>query len=188
LRSHAFDQLDTSMPDKLPDLLKPGLRIVFCGFAAGAVSAARGAYYAGPGNRFWPILFETGLTSRRLRPDEFRLLPTFGIGLTDIVKSASGADAEIPAAAFDRERLITSIRAVQPACLAFNGKAAAAAFLRQPSKRIPYGPGPSLPDFPSIMVLPSTSGAASGFWDREPWFALARRFAQPTPLCSATPA
>lgn len=39
-----------------PDLLAPHLRLVFCGTAAGNVSAARGAYYAGPGNQFWPIL------------------------------------------------------------------------------------------------------------------------------------
>jgi double-stranded uracil-DNA glycosylase len=146
-----------------------------------AVSAARGAYYAGPGNRFWPILFETGLTSRRLQPEEFRLLPAFGIGLTDIAKSVSGPDASIPGGAFDRERLATSIRATRPACLAFNGKAAAAAFLGQPSRLISYGQAPARPDFPVIVVLPSTSGAASGFWDQEPWFVLARRFARPLP-------
>ena len=66
----------------LPDVLRPGLRLVICGSAAGAVSAARGAYYAGPGNKFWPILAEVGLTPRLLRPDEFATLPAFGIGLT----------------------------------------------------------------------------------------------------------
>jgi TDG/mug DNA glycosylase family protein len=41
----------------LPDLLRPGLRIVFCGTAAGTVSAARGVYYAHPQNRFWSALY-----------------------------------------------------------------------------------------------------------------------------------
>lgn len=39
-------------PPVLPDLLRPGLRVVFCGTAAGAASALSGAYYAGRGNRF----------------------------------------------------------------------------------------------------------------------------------------
>ena len=34
----------------LPDVLGPGLRIVFCGMAAGDRSAREGAYYADPGN------------------------------------------------------------------------------------------------------------------------------------------
>ena len=55
----------------LPDLVRPGLRIVFCGTAAGTVSAARGAYYAHPQNKFWSALCAVGLTPRLLRPEEF---------------------------------------------------------------------------------------------------------------------
>jgi TDG/mug DNA glycosylase family protein len=161
--------------DKLPDLLQPGLRLVICGTAAGAVSAARGLYYAGPGNRFWPTLFAIGLTPRQLRPEEFILLPTFGIGLTDVAKTASGQDADIPVHAFDRVRLAASMRAMRPDHLAFNGKKAAAMALGLPTGRIAYGPAPALPDFPPMTVLPSTSGAASGFWDPAPWRALAQR-------------
>jgi double-stranded uracil-DNA glycosylase len=57
----------------LPDLLAPGLRIVFCGTAAGTISAARGAYYAHPQNRFWSVLETNGLTPRLLKPEEFGL-------------------------------------------------------------------------------------------------------------------
>src|ERR1700677_2388557 len=108
------------MPDAieiLPDLLMPGLRVVFCGTAAGAVSAAKGAYYAGPGNRFWAILAKTGLTPRQLRPDEFAWVLEFGSGLTDVAKTVSGADADLPAHAFDRVRLVAVMRDVQPGCL-----------------------------------------------------------------------
>ena len=48
----------------LPDVLAPGLKVVFCGLTAGSAAAAAGAYYAGPGNWFWPLLFEVGLTTR----------------------------------------------------------------------------------------------------------------------------
>jgi TDG/mug DNA glycosylase family protein len=71
----------------LPDLIRPGLKVILCGTAVGNVSAQRGAYYAGPGNRFWQILADTGLTPRLLKPEEYRLLPSFGIGLTDLASS-----------------------------------------------------------------------------------------------------
>ncbi|MEI7713257.1 MAG: mismatch-specific DNA-glycosylase [Rhodospirillales bacterium] len=150
----------------LPDLLVPGLRLVVCGSAAGTASAAKGAYYAGPGNKFWPILAETGLTPRLLRPEEFPLLAAFGIGLTDLAKHASGPDAAIKRRDYDTEGLATRIRAYRPAVLAFNGKRPASIFL---GHRVLYGLQPILPDFPPIFVLPSTSGLASGHWDPTHW-------------------
>ena len=77
----------------LPDVLEVGLGIVFCGTAAGAVAARVGAPYAGPGNRFWWVLHDTGLTPRQLEPAEFRTLPRYGIGLTDAAKHTSGRTA-----------------------------------------------------------------------------------------------
>jgi len=59
----------------LPDVLRPGLRVVFCGTAAGAKSAQVRAYYAGPGNQFWATLSRVGLTRRRLAPREYGDLP-----------------------------------------------------------------------------------------------------------------
>jgi double-stranded uracil-DNA glycosylase len=162
------------MLHKLPDVLRPGLKVVFCGSAAGAASAELGAYYAGPGNRFWRTLFEIGLTPRRLRPDEFYCLLDFGIGLTDVAKTASGADAIIPTDAFDRARLAERMRALRPALLAFNGKKAASVFLDRPTSGISYGRVDSEPGSPPITVLPSTSGAASRYWDLAPWHSLAR--------------
>ena len=161
----------------LPDLLVPGLALVLCGTAPSPTSAARRAYYAGPGNRFWLILAETGLTPRRLAPEDYRLLPQFGIGLTDIVKSASGVDADIPRAAYDPLGLAARIRAVRPRFLAFVGKNAAARFLARPSAGIGYGAQAPLADFPPVFVLPSTSGAARGAWDARIWHELARVWA-----------
>jgi double-stranded uracil-DNA glycosylase len=157
----------------LPDVLRPGLRLVICGSAAGAVSAARGAYYAGPGNKFWRVLAETGLTPRMFGPDEFRDVSSFGIGLTDIVKMASGSDANLPRDANDVGGFINRVRLVQPRIVAFNGKRAAAAFYGVRGRDLAYGPGVALADFPPIWVLPSTSGAASGAWSAEPWHRLA---------------
>ena len=76
----------------LPDVLAPGLRLVFCGTAAGKELARRAAYYAHPQNRFWRALFEAGLTPRLLRPEEYAEALQWGIGLTDLAKHASGMD------------------------------------------------------------------------------------------------
>ena len=158
--------------DKLPDLLRPGLDLVICGAAAGRRSAEVGAYYAGPGNRFWRTLHETGLTPRLLAPEAFRSLPDFGIGLTDLAKTASGSDAEIPRSAWDAGGLRRKIEAAGPRILAFNGKNAAQRFIG--AGRVGYGHRDERIGATEIFVLPSTSGAASGYWDPEPWRELAR--------------
>src|SRR5438445_4162725 len=86
----------------LPDLLRPSLRVVFCGTAAGTVSARRGQYYAHPQNKFWPTLHAIGLTPRRLDPSEYPLLASYGVGLTDIAKYVSGMDSALPAGSLGR--------------------------------------------------------------------------------------
>jgi double-stranded uracil-DNA glycosylase len=155
----------------LPDVLAPDMRIVFCGTAPGTASARAGAYYAGPGNRFWATLHEVGLTPVHLQPTEFARLAEFGIGLTDISKTASGSDAEVGSSGVDRKRLTAAIAGVAPGHLAFNGKNAARAALGRP---VVYGPQPEAIGGASAWVLPSTSGAARGFWDIGPWRELAR--------------
>jgi TDG/mug DNA glycosylase family protein len=160
----------------LPDLLEPGLRLVFCGSAPGAVSAARGAYYAHPGNRFWSILHQAGLTPRKLAPAEYPSLLRHGIGLTDMAKHAFGNDDELPPGAYDPQGFATRIRAVNPAAVAFTAKAPAAAFLGRRTGAIPYGHVEGPGDFPAVWVMPSTSGQASRFWDARPWLALGRWF------------
>jgi double-stranded uracil-DNA glycosylase len=150
----------------LPDLLRSGLRVVFCGTAAGTASAKAGAYYAGPGNRFWETLHATGLTPVRLTPSEFERLPEFGIGLTDLCKVRHGSDAEVGTGHFDIDRLAANIAAAEPPRLAFNGKNAARGALGRP---VDYGVQPETIGRAEVWVLPSTSGAARGFWDVRHW-------------------
>jgi len=159
----------------LPDVIAPGMRVVFCGTAAGRRSAEVGAYYAKPGNRFWPTLAEIGLTPRRLGPDEFRELPSFGLGLTDLAKGASGMDVDLEEGDYDVEGFTRRLLAAAPRIVAFNGKQAASRFLGMRTRDIEIGiqrvrVGESL-----VFVLPSTSGAASGYWDIGPWRELAAR-------------
>lgn len=155
----------------LPDLLRPGLRVVFCGTAAGTASAKARAYYAGPGNAFWKTLHLTGLTPTQLAPAEFERLPEFGIGLTDICKVLYGSDEEVGTAEFDVSGLQTRIADAEPANLAFNGKNAARGALE---RDVAFGPQEEQLGGAAVWVLPSTSGAARRFWDVGPWDELAR--------------
>ena len=148
-------------------MLGPGLRIVFCGSAAGAASARAGAYYAGPGNRFWPTLHRVGLTPRLLAPAEFRTVRRYGIGLTDLCKTESGADSGLPREADDAGALAAKIARYQPTVLAFNGKRAARVFLD--AATIDYGEQTRRIGETAIHVLPSTSGAARRWWDEAFW-------------------
>lgn len=157
-------------PTILPDVLRPGLRLVFCGTAAGKRSAAEQAYYAHPGNLFWRALFEAGLTPRLLNPAEFPQLPDYGIGLTDLAKRHSGNDSELPPDAFDVPALIAKIERHTPALLAFTSKNAARAAL---GHAVDYGLQAETIGTTGLFVLPSPSGQARGHWSLPPWLALA---------------
>ncbi|WP_430390839.1 mismatch-specific DNA-glycosylase [Dyella sp. 20L07] len=154
----------------LPDVLQPGLSLVFCGTAAGRRSAAEGAYYAHPGNLFWRALHAVQLTPRQFAPAEFPLLPALGIGLTDLAKHHMGNDDELPRDAFDVAALRARIDRYAPEVLAFTSKAAARAALGRSAS---YGWQPECFGDTRLFVLPSPSGQARGHWDLSPWLALA---------------
>jgi TDG/mug DNA glycosylase family protein len=159
----------------LPDLLQPGLALVFCGTAAGTRSARERAYYAHPGNLFWRALFESGLTPRQLQPSEFAQLTGYGIGLTDLAKHHAGNDDELPRDAFDLPALLTKLERHAPRMLAFTSKNAARAAL---GTKVAYGPQATVFGQTRLFVLPSPSGQARGHWDIAPWKALARAVRQ----------
>jgi TDG/mug DNA glycosylase family protein len=157
----------------LPDLLVSGLKVVFCGTAAGTVSAARGAYYAHPQNKFWRTLHAAGLTPRLFAPEEFTLLPTLGIGLTDIAKHVSGMDSELPPQSLGRDAIAalrTRIAAHSPALLAFTSLTGGKRFCGPQAK---FGEQDTTLGPTRIWILPSPSPAAHWNWNESDWRALA---------------
>jgi double-stranded uracil-DNA glycosylase len=149
----------------LPDLLQPGLRIVFCGTAAGNVSAARGAYYAHPQNRFWSALHAIGLTPRQLRPEEYHEMLQWGLGLTDIAKHVSGMDRELPPGALGREAgaaLKAKIMSAEPRWLAFTSLTAGRGYL---GRAAGFGEQPERIGRTRLWVLPSPSPTAGWNWE-----------------------
>ncbi len=159
--------------DRLPDQLQHDLRLVFVGTAASTRSADLRHYYAHPGNRFWPTLFEVGITPRRYEPREFASLLNLGIGFTDLCKSGAGMDHQISVGPNDISAFKTKILRYRPRTIAFTSKKAASLFYGKPTTTLALGRQPPLDDFPDIFVLPSPSGAASGHWSVQPWQELA---------------
>jgi TDG/mug DNA glycosylase family protein len=158
----------------LPDQLRAGLDVVFVGTAAGRRSAAVGAYYAHPGNRFWRTLHAIELTPRLYAPSEFEELLSLGIGFTDMSKIGIGMDHDVRADQYDIARFERSIRTHQPRAVAFTSKKAASVWLRCGTKHIALGMQAVRHDgSPQTFVLPSPSGAAARFWDERPWRQLA---------------
>ena len=80
----------------LPDILAPGLDLVFVGINPSIYSAERGQYFARPSNMFWRCLNQSGLVPEPVGPADSHRLLEFGIGLTDIVKRATHDAAALP--------------------------------------------------------------------------------------------
>jgi TDG/mug DNA glycosylase family protein len=158
----------------LPDVLAPELKVVFCGTAAGRVSAEAESYYAHPNNKFWNTLAETGLTDRRLKPHEFREVIKFGLGLTDLCKDSSGNDNQIPGPTpAQRAALKEKVGRFRPGILAFTSLEAGKRYF---GSKVRLGRQTEKIEDTTIVILPSTSPMAAWNWNatRYHWEEFAR--------------
>jgi len=151
----------------VPDLLAPGLDLIFCGTAPSPASFRAQAYYANPGNAFWATLAAVGLTPERLPPQRYPELLAWRLGLTDLNKTEYGSDHELSAHAMDAASLRAKIRKYRPASIAFTSKHAASLALG--IKAPTYGRQPEPLEGAVVFVLASPSGRARSFWTIAPW-------------------
>ena len=98
----------------VPDVIAPGLRVLFCGINPGLYTAAVGRHFARPGNRFWPALHRSGFTPRLLSPFEERELLSLGLGVTNVVARATTFVMPQPCASSSRSSKGESCRGVKP--------------------------------------------------------------------------
>ena len=158
----------------LPERLKPGLTLVFCGTAAGRQSALKQAYYAHAQNKFWRTLHQVGLTPRLFEPGEYPDLWSLGIGLTDIAKFAYGMDHQLPKHSLGADAvkaLRERIAGIVPRHLAFTSLNAGRAVM---GKQAVAGRQKDKIGETSVWILPSPSPLADNHWDIRPWRALAQ--------------
>jgi double-stranded uracil-DNA glycosylase len=160
----------------------PGLALVFIGSNPSIRASETGHYYAHPGNRFYPLLFASGLTPRRLMPEEDALLPTFGIGLTDLHGVPSRRADEVPDAVYraGRERIVVLLSHNQPRWLCCNGARVYQNLTGLPGA-VRYGAQAGEIAGCRLFVVPSTSGLNSALTAvrRDAFFALAAAVRSP---------
>jgi len=164
----------------VPDVLAPGLTVVFCGINPGRVSAAARAHFANPRNDFWRLLHDTGFTPRLCAPeDQFDVL-AHGIGLTNAATRTTPGSGDLRRGDFagSAERLEELARTLKPRAIAFVGKEAyRGAFRERPEL------GPQLRSLNDVgaFVLPSTSpaNAAVPYDERLRWFRALREWLVP---------
>jgi TDG/mug DNA glycosylase family protein len=162
----------------LPERLKPGLKLVFCGTAAGRVSALRQAYYAHGQNKFWKTLHAVGLTPHQFAPEDYENLWALGIGLTDIAKHVYGMDHQLPKDALGQDAvaaLKARIRRAQPAILAFTSLNGGRKVM---GAKAVAGEQPETIGATRVFILPSPSPLAANHWDIKPWRDLAKAVAK----------
>jgi TDG/mug DNA glycosylase family protein len=147
----------------IPDVIGPGLAVLFVGINPGLYSAAIGHHFGRPGNRFWPALFEAGFTPRLLRPEEDVELPAWHLGITNLVSRATGAASELADEELraGRVTLEEKVACHSPRWTAFVGIGAyATAFGR---RKAALGPQEETIGESRIWVLPNTSGLNAHF-------------------------
>ena len=158
-------------PSAVPDVLGPGLDVVFCGINPGRVSAAAGAHFANPRNDFWRLLHEVGFTPGLLEPNEQFELPRYGVGVTNAAFRTTPGSGDLRRADFSgaAARLGRIAVKLRPRVIAFVGKEA---------HRGVFGERPELGlqgrrlGATELFVLPSTSpaNAAIPYDERLQWF------------------
>jgi TDG/mug DNA glycosylase family protein len=89
------EQLIAASGTTLPDVIAPGLDVLFCGINPGLYTAAVQEHFGRPGNRFWPTLHRASFTPRLFHPSEQRELLLHGCGITNVVARATAAAAEL---------------------------------------------------------------------------------------------
>jgi len=154
---------DTASGQVLPDILAPGLKVVFCGINPGAAAATCGHHFLGRGNRFWPVLHLAGFTPHQLTPQEDGSVLQYGLGLTTAVARATSRADELHAEEFAQSAaaLLQKLELYRPRHIAFLGKAAYAGIIGRHD--IEWGEQAGALGPCRVWVLPNPSGLNRGF-------------------------
>ena len=144
----------------------PGVRVLFVGINPGMRSAAIGHHFAGYSNRFWKLLFESGLVPEPITTGEDRRLPEWGFGITNLVaRPTPGIDTLRPIEYVDGKRLLArKVRRWRPRVVAFVGVTLYRSVFGRPAS-IPVTLGLQEERFEGarVFVLPNPSGRNANF-------------------------
>ena len=152
------EELQAARAKRVPDLIAPGLDVLFCGINPGLYSGAVGHHFARPGNRFWPALHLSGFTPRRLSPFDEGDLLDLGLGITNMVARTTARADELDSEELARGATILrrKVRRHEPKVLAVLGVTAFRLAFGAPKAGV--GPQPETIGGTRLWVLPNPSG------------------------------
>ena len=147
----------------MPDVIRPGLQVLFVGINPSLYSGAVGHHFARPGNRFWRVLHAAGFTDRVVSPYDERILLARRIGVTNLVNRATASADELDAAQLRRgaRRIAAKVRRYRPRVVAFVGMGAFRNAFGRP--RATGGRQPEDIAGAEVWVLPNPSGRTAGY-------------------------
>jgi len=149
----------------LRDRIKPGVRVLFVGINPGIRSSLTGHHFAGFSNRFWVLLFESGLVPDRITYKDDDRLPEFGYGITNIVpRPTPGIDTIAPDEyVAGRVRLRRKILRYRPPIVAMVGVTVFRAMFPERKGAVALGLQKEQIGGAQVFVLPNPSGRNANF-------------------------
>ena len=159
---------------RLRDRIERGVRVLFVGINPGVRSAITGHHFAGFSNRFWKLLWESGLVPEPITYKEDERLPEWGFGITNLIARPSpGIDDLRPEEYVAGWTILNrKIRRFRPEVVALVGITLYRAILPLVDPSAPRGPKarglvPGLQPFvihgARVYVLPNPSGRNANF-------------------------
>lgn len=155
--------LEAARGKTLPDVIAPGLGVLFCGINPGLYTAAVQQHFGRPGNRFWPTLHRAGFTPRLLDPSEQQELLQYGCGITNLVARATAQAAELTAEELEEGGRIleAKVRKYRPRVLAIVGIGAYRTAFGRP--RASIGLQEERIGETALWILPNPSGLNANY-------------------------
>jgi TDG/mug DNA glycosylase family protein len=174
-------ELERFRDASIPDLVEPGIRLLFVGINPGLWTAATRTPFAHPGNRFYPALVTAGILPRM--PDFARgfddadraELLAAGIGISNLVNRATARADELSAQELrdGAVRLAADVARWRPPVVAIVGITAYRTAFRRP--RAAAGRQPEDLGGAELWVVPNPSGLNA----HDTVATLARAYAEP---------
>lgn len=156
------------IPTVLPplrDRIRAGADVLFVGINPGIRSSLTGHHFAGFSNRFWKLLYESGLVPEPLTFEDDDRLPAFGYGITNIVaRPTPGIDTLRPEEyVAGRRRLRAKVRRYRPHVVAMVGVTVFRAMFPERRGVVALGRQPETLGRSLVFVLPNPSGRNANF-------------------------
>jgi TDG/mug DNA glycosylase family protein len=157
-------ELESFVDATVPDLVGPGVKLLFVGINPGLWTAATQTHFAHPGNRFYPALLGAGIIDRPIdrgrgmTDDDRRHLIERGVGITNVVHRATAKASELTAAELRSggEQLRATVREHAPVVVAIAGITAYRTAFGRPKASM--GEQTELFEGARLFVVPNPSG------------------------------